>query len=132
MDSRKTVLHQTGGLLVGELICLAVMCGVFALIGAWDRSVLLGGLLGVILAVGNFFLMAVNADAAADRAVNQDVKGGAALMRTSYILRLAVMFVLLFAGAKSGLCNPIASIIPLILMRWILTIIEFFNKKGDA
>ncbi len=132
MDSRKLVFRETGIVLLGEVICLGLMLAVFALLGYYDRSVLLGGLLGTLLAVGNFFIMAMNASVAADRAVAQDVKSGASLMRLSYIGRLAVIFVILLAAAKSGYCNPIASVLPLVFVRWILTIAEFFRKKGDA
>ena len=131
MESRKFVYRETGVVALGQLICLLLMLGVFALLGYFDKTVLLGGLLGAVLATGNFFLMAVSATLASDKAVNQDVKGGTALMKASYFLRLAVIFVLLFAGVKSGLCNALASVIPLALTRIIITVGEFFRKSKE-
>lgn len=131
MESRKFVYRETGVVALGQLICLLLMLGVFALLGYFDKTVLLGGLLGAVLATGNFFFMAVSATLASDKAVNQDVKGGTALMKASYFLRLAVIFVLLFAGVKSGLCNALASVIPLALTRIIITVGEFFRKSKE-
>ena len=126
MDGKKEVWGQTVRLLVGECVCLAVMFLVYFLLGRLDSRVLLGGILGTVLAT------AANATVAAEKAVQQDVKGGAMLMRTSYIIRLIIMFVILFAAVKSGYCDAIASIVPIALSRWILTLGEFFGKKGDA
>lgn len=131
MDSRKIVFHETLVILVGELLCTAAMLGVFALLGMFDRSVILGGLAGLILATGNFFFMAVGASLAADKATQQNVKGGKSLIRTSYTFRLVVLFVLLFACAKSGLFNLFALALPLVFVRPIITIAEFFRKSGD-
>ncbi len=131
MDSRKIVLTQTGIVSLGQLICVAVMLGVFAGLGYFDRSVLLGGIIGGVLTVANFFFMAIGTSLAADKAENQDVKGGQAVIKGSYLLRTVILFVLLFACVKSGLCNVFSLVIPLIFVRPILYVAEFFRKKGD-
>lgn len=131
MDSRKIVYRETGIVGIGQLICLAVMYAVFALLGYFDRSVLLGGIIGTVLSVGNFFFMAVGASLAADKALAQDVKGGNALVKSSYMLRLLVIFLILFACVKSGLCNAFASVLPLVFVRPIITVAEFFRKSGE-
>ncbi len=132
MDSRKVVFRETGVILLGEIVCLALMFAVYALLGRLDGRVMLGGAAGALLAVLNFMVMAMNATVAADRAVRQDVKGGASLMRFSYIARLVVIFVILLALARSGLCDPLASVLPLVFVRAIITIAEFFRRKGGA
>ena len=131
MDSRKYVFKETLTIAVGEAICVAMMLGVFALLGKFDRSVVLGGVLGGLIAVGNFFFMAVGTALAADKAENQDVKGGQAVISSSYTIRMIVMAVLLFAAVKSGFCNVFASVIPLVFVRPVLTLGEFFRKSGD-
>ena len=131
MDSRKLVYRESGIIALGEAICLAVMLAIFAMLGYFDSSVLLGGILGTLLAVLNFFFMAVSATLASDKAQEQDVKGGAALMKGSYALRMLVIFVILFALVKSGLCNPIASVLPLVFVQPIITVAEFFRKSGE-
>lgn len=132
MDSRKFILKKTAIIALGQLLCVAVMIGVFALLGHYDRSVLLGGIFGGIIAIGNFFAMAVCADLAADKAEQGNVQGGQALLRASYIGRLVVAAILLFALVKSGLCHVFAAVLPLIFNRPILTLSEFFRKGRGA
>ncbi len=131
MDSRKFVLVETGIIAIGEVFCIAAMMAVYLLIGYYDVSVLLGGIIGGVLAVGNFLFMAIGASLAADKALAQNVKGGKAVIRNSMLLRYLVIFVILAACAKSGLCDAIALVIPLIFVRPIMMISEFFRKKGD-
>ena len=130
MDSRKFVIKESLLILAGQAVCCAVMVGIFALLGSFDTTVLWGALFGALIATLNFFFMAVAATIASDKAVNQDVKGGQATIQISYIARLVVMAVVLFALVKSGLCNVIAVVLPLAVNRPILTICEFF-RKGD-
>ena len=132
MDSRKFVLKETAIILLGELICSAAMTGIFALLGYYNGTVLLGAIVGALLAALNFFLMGVSATLAADKAVNQDVKGGKAIIKSSYSLRLVLLFLVLFAFAKSGLCHPVALAVPLVFVRPILAVSEFFRKSGEA
>ena len=79
----------------------------------------------------NFFFMAVGTSLAADKAEQQDVKGGKTLLQISMLLRYGVLFAALFAFAKSGLCNAVSMVLPLIFVRPILSFGEFFRKKGD-
>lgn len=129
MDMRKYVLRQTALVALGELIGVAAMLGIFALLGKFDSKVLLGGIVGGAVATGNFFAMAIGVNIAADKAQAQNVKGGQATLKGSYFLRLVVMALILFAFAKSKLCNVIALVVPLIFMRPTLTIAEFFKRK---
>ena len=132
MDMRKYILRQTGIVAFGELVGVGAMVGIFALLGKFDGAVLLGGIVGGAVAVGNFLAMAIGVNIAADKAQQQNVKGGQATIKGSYLLRMAVMFLVLFAFAKSGLCNVIALVVPLIFVRFTLTLSEFFRRKpGD-
>lgn len=132
MDVRKELLRQTGIVALGEALGVAAMMGIFALLGKFDMSVLWGGIVGGLVAIANFFVMAIGVNIAADKAQNQDVKGGQAAIKGSYALRMLVMAVVLFAFAKSGICNVIALVIPLVFVRFTLTLWEFFRRKpGD-
>lgn len=131
MDSRKFVIKQTLLILAGQAVCVAAMLGIFALLGKFDQTALLGGIFGGLIATLNFFFMAIAATIASDKAVNQDVKGGEATVRISYIARMVVMAVVLFALVKSGLCNVFALVLPLVFTRPVLTLIEFFRKGDD-
>ena len=131
MDSRKIVFKETAIIAVGVVICTAVMVGIFALLGKFDTKVLLGGIFGALLAILNFFFMAIGASLAADKAEQQNVKGGQGIVRSSMLIRYVVLFVILYALAKSGICNRLALILPLVFVRPVLSVGEFFRKKGD-
>ena len=127
-ESRKLVLKETALIAAGEAICVALMCGVYALIGKFALSVLLGGLVGLLVATGNFFGLAVAATLAADKAEAGDPASGQKLMKSSYPIRLLVMAGILILCAKSGVFDVLALVLPLVFVRPILTIAEFFKK----
>lgn len=129
MDTRTFIIRKTLTVALGQVICIGAICGVYALLGRFDTTVLLGSIVGAVLAVVNFFLMAVAVDRAADQAVDQNVKGGKATIRLSYTVRLVAIFVILFAFAKSGLCNTLAMVLPMVLVRPIIMVTEFFRKE---
>lgn len=130
MDSHKYVYKETAIVLIGQVICTGIMVAVFALLGYFDMTVLLGGLAGALLATLNFFFMAVIASLAADKAVEQDVEGGQRLIRASYPIRILVLAVILIACARSGWFHVLALVLPLVFVRPSLTVAEFFKKKG--
>lgn len=131
MDSRKVVFKETAIVLIGQIICVAVMLAIYALLSKFSQKVLLGGIVGGAVAVLNFFFMAIGASLAADKAQQQDVKGGKSLIQTSMLIRYAAIFVVLFACAKSGLFELIPLVLPLAFVRPILTVGEFFRKSGE-
>lgn len=131
MDSRKIVFRETAIVFAGQVLCVGLMLAIYALLGHFTTGVLLGGLAGGFLATLNFFFMAVGASIAIDQAEQQNVKGGKSTIHGSYFLRLAVLFLILFACGKSGLFSPIPLVLPLIFVRPILTVAEFFRKSGE-
>ena len=131
MDSRKFVLIETGIVALGQALCIGVMIGLFTLLGKLDTSVWLGGVAGGVLAIANFFFMAMAATVASEKAMAQDVKGGQLTMRLSYMVRLAVLFIILFVLVKSGVCNVLTAVLPLAFTRPILFVTEFFRKSGE-
>lgn len=129
MDVRKFVIHKTALVLTGQAVCIFIMLGIFALLGRLDRSIILGGICGGIISAANFFFMAVGVTVAADKVQQQNVQRGKATIRASYIGRMIVISLLLFALAKSGSCDVFAMVIPLAFTRPILTLSEFFRKE---
>ena len=85
-----------------------------------------------MIATANFFFMSFFANRAADMAEAQDITGGQKLIHLSYMGRMIGMFAALVVLAKSGLCHPLALVIPLALTRPILTVSELFRKKGGT
>ena len=130
MDNRKYILSQTAAVLIGELVFSALMVGIFALLGYFDRSVVLGAAVGSLIATANHLILMLGVLAASAKAEKQDVKGGQMLVQLSYMGRLIGLFLILVLCAKSGTFNLIALVLPLVFTRPVLTIAELFNKKG--
>ena len=131
MHSRTLVWREVAQVALGLVLCSAAMMGVFALLGQWNRTVLIGGSVGALLAMLNFWFMALSTSMAADKAQNQDVTGGQVLVQISYILRMVGLFVLLFLCAKSGKCNIFALLLPLVFVRPIILVMEFLRKRRE-
>ena len=130
MNSKNTAFQETRTILLGQILCTAAMIAVFAVLGYYQFSVLLGGIAGALIATANYFFMSFFANRAADKAEAQDVAGGQKLMKSSYPIRLLVLAGLLILCAKSGVFDVIALVLPLLFVRPVLTIAEFFRKKG--
>lgn len=130
MDSRKIVWKECSVVAIGVTVGAGLMLGIYALIGRFAMNVLLGGIAGAVVAIANFFFMAVMATLAADKAESGDPQSGQKLLKASYPVRLAVLAVVLYALAKSGLVDVVALVLPLVFVRPTITIAEFFRKKG--
>ena len=131
MNSKNTAFQETRTILLGQILCTAAMIAVFAVLGYYQFSVLLGGIAGALIATANYFFMSFFANRAADKAEAQDVAGGQKLIQLSYMGRMLSMFLALIVLAKSGFCHPLSLVLPLAFTRPILTIAEIFNKKGE-
>ena len=131
MTTKNTAFRETAPVALGQLLCTAVMIGIFVLAGKYQLSVLLGGLVGALIATANFFIMSFVANLAADKAEAQDVAGGQKMIQLSYMGRMLGMFLVLILCAKSGYFHVLALVLPLAFTRPILTIAEIFKKKGE-
>lgn len=130
MDSRRIVFKETAIVAVGELICSALMVGVFAALGYFQMNVLWGALAGCGVMIVNYFFMAVTVSLAADRAQRGEVQQAQKTVQLSSVVRLLAMGAVLVFGIKLG-ANVIALVLPLTFARPILMLAEFFRKKGD-
>lgn len=130
MDSRKIVFQETAIVAVGELIGAAIIVGIFAALGMFQMRVVWSALAGSAIVIVNYFLMAVTVSLAADRAEKGEVEQGQKMIRLSSTVRLLVMAVALFVGIRLG-AQVVALALPLVLVRPILLLAEFFRKKGD-
>ena len=128
-ESRKIAIRETLYILIGVAVLTAIMLAVYALLGRFGWPVLLGGIVGTMLAVGNFFFMAMAATLAADKAQNNDAAGGKRMMQASYPFRTLVLGGALLLCGFSGYFDLIALVLPLIFVRPVLTVSAFFRKR---
>lgn len=128
-QSRKIVFIETGLILAGEAVCVALMLGVYWLLGGLSVKVAYSAAVGLLLSTLNFFVMAMVVTLAADRAENQDVAGGQKLVKGSYPVRILVLALILFGCGKSGMFDILAMALPLLFVRPVMLVTEFFRKK---
>lgn len=129
MDSRKYILKQL--LMVAAVLaaCVGIMYGVFALLSKFSMQVLLGGIVGYVLALGYFFFMNIgNARIAEEDA---DATRAKVMAQGGMLLRYGAIFVILLVCVKTGYCEPFSMVIPVALLHPILLVYEFFRKGGS-
>lgn len=115
MKIDKTVIKETKYIASFVIIFSVLMQAVFLMISKWDYTVLLGNLWGIIIAVGNFFVMGLFVQ----KAVTQDEKEARQTVRASQSLRMAAIFVLAAVGLIifKQTSTRVAIVLPLIFPR---------------
>ena len=113
-----TVKTETRFIALVVLILLILMEAVFLIIGQWDIAVLLGGLYGAAVAVGNFFLMGLTVQ----KCLTLEPDEAKKRMKLSQQGRLMLMLVLCMIGAALPCFNTIALLIPQFFPRIGVTI----------
>jgi uncharacterized membrane protein len=147
MDKQKFPMFETVSIIIGELIVSAIISAVFLILKKFDISVLLGSLLGSLVTVINFFILVITANRAIDRALSERGEGEMtdeeaaefaakqsgslqAAIKISYIVRTFLLLAaLVVAFLLDGVFNVIATVIPLLMYRPLITIPHLFKKK---
>ncbi len=127
------VLRQIARVFVGEVLCIAVMLGLYALLEKLNSAVILGAVLGGLVSIGNFVALSIAVSNAADKAAAQaDVKKVQLSLQVQTPVRLLCVAGLLILLIKSGKCDPIATILPLLFVQISIPLTNFFRKGGEA
>ena len=120
--------------IAGMVLALGVLqLGVCAVLTRAFNSLFLrclaGTAAGCVIAMISMVMLAVSIE----RAVDKGEKGAQAAMSGSYILRLAVVAVYVFAAIKlPGIFNIWAAVIPLVFPRLAIMIINLKNSKSKG
>ena len=127
-----TVIKETRYIAGVSLILSVIMEAAFLIISMWSYKVLLGNILGVVVAVANFLLMGITVQ----KAVHKDEKEAATLMKLSQSLRNMMLLVTAVLAIVLGFINAPSAIIPLFFQRIAIALIPLRNKisvngKGD-
>ena len=102
------------------------MQAVFLVIGKWNITVLLGGLYGAAIAVGNFFLMGLTVQ----KCLTLEPDDAKKRMKLSQQGRLLMMLVVCMIGAAVPFCNTIAVLVPQLFPRIGVTV-RGLTLKGE-
>ena len=130
MQKHRDIFEQTGRLAVAVALCIAAMLAVYALAGRFDNAVLIGALVGFVLAMGNFLSLSITVSNALDRAANGGSPQKAQLeIQTSSVVRPVVLVIIYILLVRAKLCDPVAAILPLLFAQVCIKLIEFFRKE---
>ena len=121
-----TVLRETRYIAGCALVMSVVMQIVFIVLGLWDASVPLGNLLGLIAAVGNFFLMGLTIQ----DAVAMDKDAAKKRMKFSQTLRMFALMLICVLALTVNVFHPVAAIAPLLFPRIGIALRPLFHKNA--
>lgn len=109
-----TVKNETKYIAVFSLILSLFMQAIFLIIlRRFDYTVLLGNILGLIIAVGNFFFMGIGIQ----KAVEKDEKDAKSVLRFSQTARFFAIFAIAVVGILLDCFNDIAVLLPIFFPR---------------
>lgn len=116
------------------IILLELLFGVLTQVGAvalgqWSAPVLLGGIVGNLVAIIYYLSLAVTAWVAAERAKKQDVQGGQKMLKTTYPLRMLLTFGILLLCCVSKKMNVLTLLLPMVTIQPAIFLASFFQKK---
>ena len=150
MTIQPAVKQETLKIAVGTAILACVMVLVFVLAGRFDISVIWGALLGVASAVGNFFLMALSVQQAAERMngaqvaplpaegdeeppLSDEAKQARQRMQLSYTGRMLLLAGIAIVAVLVPGINALACILCLLFPRMVIFAEGIFRKpKKEA
>ena len=133
-------------LAIGELIASVLIVLGFIVFGQFNWTVITGALLGSAVTVFNFILLSVQVNKAiddyialrGDREMSEDEAAEFAKLNgtkvqnavtKSYILRTGLMIGSLVVAFITKWFSPIATLIPLLLYKPLIYVVELINKK---
>lgn len=155
-NKTKLPLFEVVSMIVGEIITSAAVIAVFMIVNLIGKqpllhySVVLGVLLGSLITVMNFILLSVLTTRAvnkalADRGEAEMTDDEAAVfakehqaklqlaMTVSYVIRIATMVAaLIVAFIFKEVFNPIATVVPILMLRPILTVTQLILRKKEG
>lgn len=129
----KDVLKQVLLIFLCELVCIAIMLGVYALMQKLNISVWLGALGGGLVAIGNFLFLSISVSRAADRVAGGEeaaAKATVSVQRNSVFRKIALI-VIYIVLIKSGYFDLLATVLPLVFVQVSIYLTEFFRKVGE-
>ena len=121
-----TVSKETKFIALVTLLFGSLQQAVFLILGKWTLSVLLGGIYGWVIALGNFFLMCL----AIQKAVAQEEKDAKNTMKLSQNMRLLGLFLFALIAYLLPFINTVAAILPYLYPRFAISLSPFLRKNN--
>ena len=152
MKIQPAIRQETLRMAIGVAILTVLMLGVYLILGIMTFEVVLGAVLGTAVAVGNFFLMAMSVQKAAelmngvqlppeevgedgetvDKPLSPEATKARQKMQLSYTGRMLLTVVFAIIALLVPAIHPVAALIPLLFPRIVIMIQGLVQKNGKA
>lgn len=147
MKIESAVRAETGKIAVGTGALALLMVAVFLIIGKFDYTVLLGAVLGCGAAIGNFFLMALSVQKAAnsmpklpvkeetdeesdqDAPLSDEAKQAGRRVQLFYGLRMLGLGAVSIGAVLLPAVHSVAFLVPLLFPRIVISIVGILQNK---
>ncbi len=150
MTIQPAVKQETKKIAAGVAVLSTLMIAVFLLLGKFNWSVLLGAAIGSAAAIGNFFLMALSVQKAADRMpplppqnetgdgeeeenkeqpLSEEAINARKRMQFSYTMRMLMLAAIAIAAVLLPFVNSYAALIPMLFPRIVISLIGLLQKN---
>jgi len=146
MNNKNSVIKETAVIALGELIVSAIIIAVYLIIGRFGYKVITGVALGSAVIILNYLFLSISVNRAIDAAMENRGEGELDEEQTekfvaentvriqntvklSFIIRTVSMIAALVVAMLTKQFDLIATIIPLVMLRPIITVSEYFRKK---
>ncbi len=131
MFHNDAAIRQFFKVALGVAVLTALELGVYALLGRFSVSVLLGAVFGMVVSCANFLALTVTVSRAADRAEGGDPSKAKTAVQGSSVVRLLALLAVYILVLKTTNLDPLASVLPLVFVQLSLYGIEFFRRDGE-
>ncbi len=118
------VIKETMYIASVSFVLSLLLQSVFLILGKWDYTVLLGNIYGLLVCVGNFFLMGITVQSSLQKDKDEAKKQ----IKASQSFRLLMLFVLAIIGYIIPIFNILTVIIPYLFPRIAITLRPLFKK----
>ncbi|MBR0367821.1 MAG: hypothetical protein IJH86_05440 [Clostridia bacterium] len=141
MKPDSAVRRETARVAAGVFALVAAMLAVYAVIGKFSVSALLGGVYTGLLTVVNFFVMGMTVQGITDRAAEKarteqeiaeltlEMKNR---MKLSYNLRMIALFALMVVGISVFKFDPIATILPILFPTIVIRVLQIMEARRPS
>jgi hypothetical protein len=120
-----TVKKETLYIFTFSFVLSVLMQAIYLVIGKWDYTVLLGNLIGLLAATGNFLLMGITVQ----NAIEKEQKDAKNLMKLSQMLRMLMLFIVAVVAYLVPYFNLVATVISFVFPRIAVMLRSILIKK---
>lgn len=146
MNKKNTAIKETSFIALGELVVSAIIIAVYLIIGHFSYKVVTGVCLGSAVIILNYLFLSISVNRALDAAMENRGEGELdeeatekfvaentaklqSTVKLSFIIRSISMIAALVIAFLTKQFDVIATLIPLVMLRPIIMVEEYFRKK---